>query len=155
MWSLDFQWFKVQTAVNFWSVNFCSLEVTLIPWLTLNNGLDCLIWFDLRSQMLQHKTCKWLPLAFSYMYVFLLASFPGLPRFYLPFVFTIIHGSERQVKICERKWRVKMGEAWEHTAPPLRVRFLPQHVPQSSLEHFRVLYLYALYLWTFRFTLRS
>ena len=26
------------------------------------------------------------------------ASFPGLPSFYLPFAFTIIHGSERPAK---------------------------------------------------------
>ena len=29
----------------------------------------------------------------------ILASFPGLPRFYLPFAFTIIHGSRRPVLI--------------------------------------------------------
>ena len=29
----------------------------------------------------------------------ILASFPGLPRFYLPFAFTIIHGSGRPVLI--------------------------------------------------------
>ena len=36
-----------------------------------------------------------------------LASFPGLPGFYFPFVFTIIHGSGRSVK---------MGKAWEHSS---------------------------------------
>ena len=38
-----------------------------------------------------------------------LASVPGLPRFDLPFVFTIIHG----IGIMNAKWKVKMGEAWK------------------------------------------
>ena len=50
-----------------------------------------------------------------------LASFPGLPRFYLPFAFTIIHGSGRpafrrssdSVYYCERKREIKTGEAWD------------------------------------------
>ena len=41
-----------------------------------------------------------------------LASFPGLSRFYLPFAFTIIHGSGRPAMIfrsCERKGKIKTG----------------------------------------------
>ena len=35
-------------------------------------------------------------------YCMAVASFPGLPHFYLPFVFTIIHGSGRPAKNGER-----------------------------------------------------
>ena len=38
-----------------------------------------------------------------------LASVPGLPRFDLPFAFTIIHGIVRSTKI-------KTGKAWEHSS---------------------------------------
>ena len=38
-----------------------------------------------------------------------LALVPGLPRFDLPFVFTIIHGIARSTKI-------KTGKAWEHSS---------------------------------------
>ena len=57
---LIFSGSKFKQLCTFRSVDFCSSEVTMIPWSALNNGLDCLIWFDHRSQMLQHKTCKWL-----------------------------------------------------------------------------------------------
>ena len=50
------------------------------------------------------------------------ASVPGLPRFDLPFAFTIIHGIGRSTKIVtglplsciivERRRKVKMGETW-------------------------------------------
>ena len=36
-----------------------------------------------------------------------LASFPDLPRLYLPFAFTIIHGAED---------KQKMGKAWERSS---------------------------------------
>ena len=36
---------------------------------------------------------------------YVVASFPGLPHFYRPFAFTIIHRSGRPAK---------MGKAWEH-----------------------------------------
>ena len=39
----------------------------------------------------------------------MIASIPGLPRFDLPFVFTIIHGIRRSPKI-------KTGRAWEHSS---------------------------------------
>ena len=47
----------------------------------------------------------------------IVASVPGLPRFDLLFAFTIIHGIKDRrnapVYYCERKWKVKTGEAWE------------------------------------------
>ena len=47
----------------------------------------------------------------------IVASVPGLPNFDLPFAFTIIHGIEdwrnAPVYYCERKRKVKTGEAWE------------------------------------------
>ena len=49
-----------------------------------------------------------------------LASVPGLPRFDLPFAFTMIHEIRRSAKsssatvyYCECKRKVKMGEGWE------------------------------------------
>ena len=43
-----------------------------------------------------------------------LASVPGLPRFDLPFgVHNNIHRSSAPVYYCERKRKVKTGEAWE------------------------------------------
>ena len=68
--------------------------------------------------------------------VLFVASFPGLPHFYLPFAFTILHGSGRPAKnkmgkkrfenrrfifcqsstpvyYCECKRKIKRGEAWE------------------------------------------
>ena len=47
-----------------------------------------------------------------------IASVPGLPSFDLPFAFTTAHGTEDRrssapVYYCERKRKVKTGEAWE------------------------------------------
>ena len=39
----------------------------------------------------------------------ILASFPGLPRFYLPFAFTIIHQSGRPVKNGEGQKQGQKG----------------------------------------------
>ena len=57
--------------------------------------------------------CLWwvlldFPLCFSYCKLqkaWVGASLPGLPHFYLPFVFTIIHRSRRGVNYCEGKKR--------------------------------------------------
>ena len=45
-----------------------------------------------------------------------ISLFPDLPCSYLPFAFTIIHGSGLLflcILTCEHKWKAKMGEAWE------------------------------------------
>ena len=58
----------------------------------------------------------------SLFHLITIASFPGLPYFYLLFVFTIVHGSGRpanfcwssdSVYYCERKREIKTGEAWD------------------------------------------
>ena len=57
-WSLHFQWVKGQIlAVRSWSIDFCSLEVTLIPWSDVKKGL---IQFWFHSQTLLHEIYKWL-----------------------------------------------------------------------------------------------
>ena len=68
-WSLGFQWFKGQiSAMGSWSVDFCRLEVTLIPWSTLKKGFDPMIQFWSQSQMFSmgHKvTTSWFYLEFG------------------------------------------------------------------------------------------
>ena len=56
-WVLDFQRVKGQIAsVCSWSIDFSSLEVTLIPWLAPKRSFDHLIQFWSWSQMLLHGT---------------------------------------------------------------------------------------------------
>ena len=70
-WSIDclllkllIVWFVTSQRSNCsctsWSFNFRSLEATLIPWLALKKGFDRLIQFWSQSQMLLHRTYKWL-----------------------------------------------------------------------------------------------
>ena len=57
-WSLNFQWVKGKIlVVRSWSIDFCSLEVTLIPRSDVKKGL---IQFWFHSQTLLHEIHKWL-----------------------------------------------------------------------------------------------
>ena len=58
------------------SVNFCRLEVALIPWLGLIKGLDHLIQFWSHLQTLQHGTSKWLPLTIHCLLCVQVFSYP-------------------------------------------------------------------------------
>ena len=80
-WLLDCQGSKVKlhAAMCSWSVDFSSLNVTLIHWSVSQKGFGCLIQFWFQSQMLLHGTYKLLALAL----------FWGIFFFVIWFVFSI------------------------------------------------------------------